>query len=320
LTTNTETHGQSGAFESTMRTIPIPRSLPSEPIGLGQLVKGATRSVGLHPCASCERRAQRLDRWVSFGSVRADRRSVVVFAVVGVSAVGGAAGGGMLGRRVGSAVGTRLRDKLRDRGTPPERLDSVVGYAEKTGMVVGSVVGGTVAVLVVLTLANRIPIINPAPRPVGIATSRPIIDDLPQLPRGPINCKINYERCRRKALRDYIERVFRCPAVSITSRCEDQAKDSYDKALAECDRLYLCGSSEVCCGGECHCGTCGNVCSDSAICENGACTCPPGKNKCGYPIICCEPGMDCLNCPQDQKWRCHLPGSASPCPSGPPKQ
>ena len=318
-----------------MRTIPIPRSLPSEPVRLGQLVKGATRSVGLQPCASCERRAQRLDRWVSFGSVRADRRSVVVFALVGVSAVGGSVGGGMLGRRVGSAVGTRLRDKLRDRGTRPERLDSVVGYAEKSGMVVGSVVGGTVAVLVVLSLANRVLINNPAtiaPRPPGgSAGSIQYIDDLPPLPQpatGPLACKLNYEQCRRKAIRDYIERVFRCPAVSTNPRCEQQAQHLYDEALAKCDKLYLCGSSEVCCGSggsaQCHCGTCGHVCSDSAICDNGACICPPGKNKCGYPTtICCEPGLDCLLCAKDQtQWPvCHPPTDpANPCSSGPPKR
>ena len=108
-----------------------------EPVGLGQLIKGATGRVGIQPCASCERRAQRLDRWVRFGSVggargaRSGRRSAVVVAVTVTAAVGGSVAGGMLGKKVGSAAGTRLREKLQDRGTRPERVDSAVGYAER---------------------------------------------------------------------------------------------------------------------------------------------------------------------------------------------
>ena len=155
MTTMIKTHEESGA---------------SEPVGLGQLIKGATGRVGIQPCASCERRAQRLDRWVRFGSVggargaRSGRRSAVVVAVTVTAAVGGSVAGGMLGKKVGSAAGTRLREKLQDRGTRPERMDSAVGYAEKSGMVLGSIAGGTVAVLVVLSLANRIPLNNPTSR------------------------------------------------------------------------------------------------------------------------------------------------------------
>jgi len=94
----------------------------SEPVGLGQLIKGATGRVGIQPCGACERRAQRLDRWVRFGSVggargaRSGRRSAVVVAVTVTAAVGGSVAGGMLGKKVGSAAGTRLREKLQRPG------------------------------------------------------------------------------------------------------------------------------------------------------------------------------------------------------------
>jgi hypothetical protein len=152
----TETHEESGASGSPMRTVPIPGSLPREPVGLGQLIKGATSRVGLQPCASCERRAERLDRWVRFGPVSSTRgsgrRSAVVVAVTVAAAVGGAVAGGKLGRRAGSAAGTRLREKLRHRVTRPERLDSMVGSAERRGEFLGSIAGGTVAALAVLSL------------------------------------------------------------------------------------------------------------------------------------------------------------------------
>ena len=107
MTTMIKTHEESGA---------------SEPVGLGQLIKGATGRVGIQPCASCERRAQRLDRWVRFGSVGgargagSGRRSAVVVAVTVTAAVGGSVAGGMLGKKVGSAAGTRLREKLQRPG------------------------------------------------------------------------------------------------------------------------------------------------------------------------------------------------------------
>ena len=301
MTTMIKTHEESGA---------------SEPVGLGQLIKGATGRVGIQPCGACERRAQRLDRWVRFGSVGgargagSGRRSAVVVAVTVTAAVGGSVAGGMLGKKVGSAAGTRLREKLQDRGTRPERVDSAVGYAEKSGMVLGSVVGGTVAVLVVLSLANRILINNPATIP-----SIPKLDDLPPLPlpaTGPIACKLNYEQCWRKAIREYIDRVFQCGRRS-TLQCEQRAKRLYDEALEKCDRLYLCGSSEECCGSggsaQCNCGTCGNVCDASQICVNGACICPPDKpHRCGFPkTICCEPGLDCLLCDSGTRPVCHDP-------------
>ena len=290
MTTMTKTH-EDNAIDSTML---------GESVGLGQLIKGATGRVGIQPCASCERRAQRLDRWVRFGSVRADRRSVVVFAVVGVSAVGGSVAGGMLGRRVGAAVGTRLRDKLRDRGTRPERLDSVVGYAEKSGMVLGSVVGGTCAVLVVLTLANRILINNPATIP-----SIPKLDDLPALPPGRhpgFACAGKLVRCFDKAHTDLTNAVRVCRHDPV---CIRGANNAWTDAINAC-LAFLKTDHE-------NCGTCGNACDASMMCVNGSCICPPGTHRCGFPkTICCQPGLDCLLCSHGPV--CHDPNDrTNPC-------
>jgi hypothetical protein len=44
----------------------LPRFIVHEPIGTGQLIKRATSAVGVRPCAPCEQRAARLDRWLRF--------------------------------------------------------------------------------------------------------------------------------------------------------------------------------------------------------------------------------------------------------------
>lgn len=42
----------------------------SEEIGLGDVVKRATSSVGIRPCDSCLRRAQALNSWIVFSPSR----------------------------------------------------------------------------------------------------------------------------------------------------------------------------------------------------------------------------------------------------------
>ncbi|HKC62400.1 MAG TPA: hypothetical protein VKB86_02125 [Pyrinomonadaceae bacterium] len=38
----------------------------SEEIGLGDVIKRATSSIGIKPCGGCQRRAERLNRWIVF--------------------------------------------------------------------------------------------------------------------------------------------------------------------------------------------------------------------------------------------------------------
>jgi len=44
----------------------LPRFVADEPVGLGQVVKRVTSSLGVRPCGACERRAARLDQLLRF--------------------------------------------------------------------------------------------------------------------------------------------------------------------------------------------------------------------------------------------------------------
>jgi hypothetical protein len=49
-----------------LHTIVLPTFLLGHEVGLGQLLKRVTTSVGVRPCARCEQRAARLDQWLRF--------------------------------------------------------------------------------------------------------------------------------------------------------------------------------------------------------------------------------------------------------------
>jgi len=44
----------------------LPGFLAEEEIGLGDVIKRVTHSMGITPCGGCERRAAALNRWVRF--------------------------------------------------------------------------------------------------------------------------------------------------------------------------------------------------------------------------------------------------------------
>jgi hypothetical protein len=44
----------------------LPRFIVQEPAGLGDVVKRGTTAAGVHPCAGCQKRAARLNRWLGF--------------------------------------------------------------------------------------------------------------------------------------------------------------------------------------------------------------------------------------------------------------
>jgi hypothetical protein len=44
----------------------LPGFIKDEEIGLGDAVKGMTRTVGIRPCGGCERRVAAMNRWVVF--------------------------------------------------------------------------------------------------------------------------------------------------------------------------------------------------------------------------------------------------------------
>jgi hypothetical protein len=49
---------------STARRVRLPGFVPDEPLGLGDAVKRVTSSLGIRPCAPCQRRAERLNSWM----------------------------------------------------------------------------------------------------------------------------------------------------------------------------------------------------------------------------------------------------------------
>jgi hypothetical protein len=51
---------------SARHNVRLPRFLTGEQIGLGDVVKRVTSAVGIEPCSGCERRAARLNAWMSF--------------------------------------------------------------------------------------------------------------------------------------------------------------------------------------------------------------------------------------------------------------
>ena len=48
------------------RGIRLPGFINDGDVGLGDLLKRATHALGVKPCGECERRAARLNRWVTF--------------------------------------------------------------------------------------------------------------------------------------------------------------------------------------------------------------------------------------------------------------
>ena len=48
----------------------LPGYLTEDAIGLGDLVRKITYSVGIKPCGGCERRAGAMNSWMSFGPKR----------------------------------------------------------------------------------------------------------------------------------------------------------------------------------------------------------------------------------------------------------
>jgi hypothetical protein len=64
-----------GATERKRRTLNRVRlpgfvSEEAEEVGLGDVVKRATATVGIRPCGGCERRAEALNRWMVFSGRR----------------------------------------------------------------------------------------------------------------------------------------------------------------------------------------------------------------------------------------------------------
>ena len=57
-----------GEAEPPVHQVRLPGFLIEEEIGLGDVVKRVTYSMGIKPCGGCEKRAAALNRWMHFSS------------------------------------------------------------------------------------------------------------------------------------------------------------------------------------------------------------------------------------------------------------
>jgi hypothetical protein len=48
----------------------LPGFITDEEVGLGDVIKRATSTIGIRPCGGCERRAAALNRWLVFSGRR----------------------------------------------------------------------------------------------------------------------------------------------------------------------------------------------------------------------------------------------------------
>lgn len=62
----TEPGTESQGTARTPRTLRLPVFVSDEPVGLGDVVKRATSSIGIKPCGGCAERAARLNSRVAF--------------------------------------------------------------------------------------------------------------------------------------------------------------------------------------------------------------------------------------------------------------
>ena len=65
-----EHHGKNHESERSARPVRLPAFIADEDIGLGDVVKRVTYTLGIKPCGGCEQRAARLNRLVTFSGRR----------------------------------------------------------------------------------------------------------------------------------------------------------------------------------------------------------------------------------------------------------
>ena len=61
---------QGGKSERARYRVRLPGFISDEEVGLGDVIKRATYSVGINPCGGCEKRAATLNRWMVFSGRR----------------------------------------------------------------------------------------------------------------------------------------------------------------------------------------------------------------------------------------------------------
>jgi hypothetical protein len=62
--------GQTDKHERQPYRVRLPGFISDEDVGLGDVIKRATATLGIRPCGSCARRAATLNRWLAFSGHR----------------------------------------------------------------------------------------------------------------------------------------------------------------------------------------------------------------------------------------------------------
>lgn len=63
-------HEQATERTSHARRVRLPGFIVEEEVGLGDVIKRATATLGIRPCGGCERRAAAMNRWLTFSGRR----------------------------------------------------------------------------------------------------------------------------------------------------------------------------------------------------------------------------------------------------------
>lgn len=66
LPQNAKPDDQSEQKDEASHRVRLPGFIVEHEVGLGDVIKRATYAIGLQPCGGCERRAAKLNRWMSF--------------------------------------------------------------------------------------------------------------------------------------------------------------------------------------------------------------------------------------------------------------
>jgi len=65
-----DTVSRGGAKEREPHLVRLPGFIADKDVGLGDLIKHMTYTVGIKPCGGCEQRATALNRWLTFSGRR----------------------------------------------------------------------------------------------------------------------------------------------------------------------------------------------------------------------------------------------------------
>jgi hypothetical protein len=70
MTEEVESNAQPNGSKHSSHRVRLPGFITDEEIGLGDVIKRTSSSLGIRPCGGCERRADALNRWLVFTNRR----------------------------------------------------------------------------------------------------------------------------------------------------------------------------------------------------------------------------------------------------------